>query len=98
MTGELLYNGQAQSAQKRDAAFGLQSEGVYHLNDAHTLRGGVIIQGERGTSKTNSLVFPVDDDGVQLFQRAGLDRGPGRKEPVHLQRLPAGRVEGSFRS
>ena len=66
VTGELLYNGQAQSAQKRDTAFGLQSEGVYHLNDAHTLRGGVIIQGERGTSKTNSLVFPVDDDGVQL--------------------------------
>ena len=63
--GELLYNGQAQFAQKRDAAFGLQSEGVYHLNDAHTLRGGIIIQGERGTSKTSALVFPTDNDGNQ---------------------------------
>ncbi len=65
-TGELLYNGQAQSAQKRDAAFGLQTEGVYHLTDAHTLRGGIIIQGERGTSKTNTLVFPTDADGNQI--------------------------------
>ena len=65
-TGELLYTGQAQSAQKHDAAFGLQSEGVYHLTEAHTLRGGVIIQGERGTSKSDTLVFPTDGDGNQL--------------------------------
>ncbi len=64
--GELLYNGQAQAAQKRDTAFGFQSEGVYRLNDAHTLRGGVILQAERGTSKTNTAVFLTDDAGDQI--------------------------------
>ena len=61
--GDLLYNGQAQNAFKADTAVGFQSEGVFHLNAAHTLRGGVIIQGERGESKTETQVFPVDDEG-----------------------------------
>ena len=61
--GDLLYNGIAQNAFKADTAVGLQSEGVYHLNDAHTLRGGIIIQGERGESKTSSQVFATDADG-----------------------------------
>ncbi|MDP9103740.1 MAG: TonB-dependent receptor, partial [Pseudomonadota bacterium] len=63
VTGDLLFNGIAQDAAKRDAAFGLQTEGVYRLNPAHTLRAGVILQAERGTSKTTSLVFPVDNAG-----------------------------------
>jgi outer membrane receptor for ferrienterochelin and colicins len=62
-TGDLLYNGIAQNAFKRDVAFGVQSEGVYHLTPDHTLRGGVIIQGERGSSDTSSQVFPTDADG-----------------------------------
>jgi outer membrane receptor protein involved in Fe transport len=62
-TGELLYNGQAENAAKQDTAFGLQSEGVYRLNDAHTLRAGVIVQAERGTSKTSTLVYPNDAAG-----------------------------------
>ncbi len=65
VTGELLYNGEAQAAAKRDAAFGLQAEGVYRLTDAHTLRGGLVLQAERGTSKTTSKVFPVDTNGNQ---------------------------------
>ena len=63
--GELLYNGISQNAAKQDAAFGLQLEGVYHLNDAHTLRSGIIVEGERGISKTLSYVLPVDGDGNQ---------------------------------
>ena len=63
VAGELLYNGIAQSAAKRDTAFGIQNEGVYRLNDAHTLRAGVIIQADRATSKTDSLVFRNRRDG-----------------------------------
>lgn len=63
--GDLLFTGQAQEAAKKDTAFGFQAEGVYRLTDAHTLRGGVVVQAERGTSRTSTLVFPVDDDGVQ---------------------------------
>jgi outer membrane receptor protein involved in Fe transport len=64
VVGELLYNGIAQAAAKKDGAIGLQSEGVYELSDAHTLRGGVILQVERGTSRTTTDVFTVDDAGV----------------------------------
>jgi outer membrane receptor for ferrienterochelin and colicins len=66
IVGELLYNGIAQYAAKRDFAAVLQSEGVYRLTDAHTLRGGIILQNERGESKTTSQVFPVDGGGVQI--------------------------------
>ncbi|GGF09993.1 hypothetical protein GCM10011611_14410 [Aliidongia dinghuensis] len=63
--GDLLYNGIAQTAYKRDIAGGLQAEGAYHLNDRHTLRAGVIIEGDRATSATSSLVLPTDASGAQ---------------------------------
>ena len=63
VVGELLYNGLAQDAAKRDTAAGLQTEGVYHLNDSHTLRGGVIVQTERAVSRTTTQVFPTDANG-----------------------------------
>ena len=63
--GELLYNGISQNAAKQDAAFGLQAEGSYKLNDQHTLRSGIILEGERGISKTLSYVLPVDANGNQ---------------------------------
>jgi outer membrane receptor protein involved in Fe transport len=66
--GELLFNGIAQRAAKRDFTGGIQLEGVYHLGDAHTLRGGVIVSRDRGLSNTTSRVFPVDDSGAQTGQ------------------------------
>jgi len=58
--GDLLYDGLAQSADKSDVAAGLQAEGAYHLNDAHTIRGGIIVEVDRSTSKTTSEVIPLD--------------------------------------
>jgi len=66
VVGELLYNGMAQFAAKRDLAFGLQTEGVFHLNDSHTLRGGVIVQNERATSQTTTYVFATDAAGAPI--------------------------------
>ena len=63
--GDLLYTGISQNAFKRDTAVGIQSEGVYRLTPDHTLRGGIIIQGERATSDTSSQVLPVGPDGLQ---------------------------------
>jgi outer membrane receptor protein involved in Fe transport len=57
--GDLLYNGVSQIASKSDTAGGVQAEGVYHLTDAHTLRGGVIIEIDRGDSDTTSQVLPT---------------------------------------
>jgi outer membrane receptor protein involved in Fe transport len=66
VTGELLFNGIAQAARKTDLSFGTQLEGVYKLDDSHTLRGGVIISTDHTTSATNSQVFQVDDTGAQI--------------------------------
>ena len=63
--GDLLYDGIAQTAYKRDIAGGIQTEGAYHLSDRHTIRAGVIIEGDRATSNTSSLVLPTDAAGVQ---------------------------------
>jgi len=68
LTGELLFNGIAQAARKTDLAVGAQFEGVYNLNEAHTLRGGLVVQHDRTTSDTASLVLPVDAAGVQTSQ------------------------------
>ncbi|HMA51262.1 MAG TPA: TonB-dependent receptor, partial [Magnetospirillaceae bacterium] len=65
--GDLLYNGIAQYADKTDTAGGIQTEGVYHLSPAHTLRAGIIIEGDRSTSTTTSEVFPLDPiTGAQI--------------------------------
>ena len=63
--GDLLFDGIAQTAYKRDIAGGLQAEGVYRLADQHTLRAGVIIEGDRATSTTTSEVLPTNTAGVQ---------------------------------
>src|SRR5207244_877998 len=64
--GDLLYNGIAQTAYKRDVAYGLQAEGAYHWGDAHTVRAGVIYQAYDIASRTTSSVLSVDGAGNQL--------------------------------
>jgi outer membrane receptor protein involved in Fe transport len=66
VTGELLFNGIAQAARKTDLSFGTQLEGVFKLNDAHTVRSGLIVSTDRTTSDTTSHVFRVDDTGAQV--------------------------------
>lgn len=57
--GDLLFTGISQFAKKSDTAGGLQLEGVYTLTDAHTVRGGVIVQVDRSDSKTTSQVLDI---------------------------------------
>jgi outer membrane receptor protein involved in Fe transport len=63
--GDLLYNGIAQTAYKRDVAYGLQAEGAYHLGD-HTIRAGAIYQADDIASRTTSAVLSVDAAGNQV--------------------------------
>jgi outer membrane receptor protein involved in Fe transport len=63
--GDLLYNGIAQSAYKRDIAFGWQTDASYKLSDAHTVRAGLYLQHDNATSATGSLVLPTGVGGVQ---------------------------------
>jgi len=66
--GDILYGGIAQTAKKRDTAGGLQAEGAVQVNDAHTIRAGLIAQIDRITSDTQSRVLPVDAVGRQTAQ------------------------------
>ena len=60
--GDLLYNGVSQYADKTDTAGGIQAEGSYQLGDAHTVRGGVIVEVDRSTSLTDTNVFLINND------------------------------------
>ena len=63
--GDLLFNGVAQDAYKRNIAYALQSDAAYKLSDVHTLRGGLFAQGDRSTSRTRSSVIGLDGNGNQ---------------------------------
>ncbi|HEY3637513.1 MAG TPA: TonB-dependent receptor [Rhizomicrobium sp.] len=65
-TGDLLYNGVAQQAYKRDVAWGLQGETAWHITDNHTIRSGVIVQTDRIASDTNSSVLPENCTGMGI--------------------------------
>lgn len=65
VTGELLFNGQAQQAFKNDLTLGGQVDASYKLNDSNTIRGGLLLTRDHGFSRTNTFVFPVDADGNQ---------------------------------
>ncbi|WP_375392539.1 TonB-dependent receptor [uncultured Sphingomonas sp.] len=87
--GELLFNGQAQNAYKRDFTFGGQLDAVYKLGDANTVRGGVIVTRDRGTTRTNTSVFALDPDtGAQVGEPFTIADNSGQTEvteSVYLQ-------------
>jgi hypothetical protein len=60
--GELLFDGIAQAAVKREASFGLQLDSVYKLGDFHTLRFGGFFEQDRSHSYTDTAVFPTTGD------------------------------------
>jgi outer membrane receptor protein involved in Fe transport len=61
--GDLLFNGIAQQAARRDVATGVQSDGSWRINEQHTLRAGFLAQLEQASSNTTSSVLPVDANG-----------------------------------
>ncbi|HEY3694661.1 TonB-dependent receptor [Phenylobacterium sp.] len=87
--GDLLFTGVAQRARKSDLAAGLQAEGVYKLTDAHTLRGGLIVQADRSKSDTVSQVFALDPvTGAQAgppISVADASRRNARTYSVYIQ-------------
>jgi outer membrane receptor protein involved in Fe transport len=62
--GDLAFTGLSQYALRQDFSNGLQADGSYHLTSTHTLRGGILMTGERTSADTNSQVLPVDDTGA----------------------------------
>jgi outer membrane receptor protein involved in Fe transport len=74
--GDILYNGIAQTAYKRDLAYGTQDEGAWHLG-SHTVRFGVVYEADDILSDTSSLVLPT------------APGGPGNANPNPLCSDPA---------
>ena len=64
-TGDLLFNGIAQTASRQNWASGVQGDGSWRASPEHTLRSGFYIQRERSPFSTTSNVLPVDENGVQ---------------------------------
>ena len=62
--GDILYDGIAQDAYKRDEAYGLQAEGSYHLGSDHTLRFGTVYEADDLISQTSSSVLPTAPGGA----------------------------------
>lgn len=62
---DLLFDGIAQKAYKRDVAYGMQGDSAYHLNEQNTIRAGFFVQTDHATSNTTSQVLPVDANGDQ---------------------------------
>ncbi len=89
MLGELLFNGQAQQAYKKDFTAGFQVDAAYRANDANTIRGGILITRDRGISRTTTAVFDIDpNSGNQLGQPISIVDNTGQTEvteSVYLQ-------------
>lgn len=64
--GELVFNGVASQVQRRSDALGLQGDGVYRLNERHTLRFGASVIADRTRAINRSIVLPTDVDGEAL--------------------------------
>jgi outer membrane receptor protein involved in Fe transport len=64
-TGDLLFNGIAQTAYRQNWASGVQGDGSWRASPDHTVRSGFYIQRERSPFSSTSSVLPVDQNGVQ---------------------------------
>jgi outer membrane receptor protein involved in Fe transport len=63
--GDMLYDGIAQNAFKRDVSYGWQTDASFQIGDHHTVRAGTFVQYDEATSDTTSQVLPVDAGGNQ---------------------------------
>ena len=63
VTGELLFNGEAQAAFKNDLALGLKADGSYKASTHHTIRFGLYLQHDHSASNTDTFAYPLDAAG-----------------------------------
>jgi outer membrane receptor protein involved in Fe transport len=61
--GDLAFNGVASDVYRRSQTTGIASDNAYRWSDAHTLRFGFQVSGEKSYVSNTSTVFPVDADG-----------------------------------
>jgi outer membrane receptor protein involved in Fe transport len=76
--GDILYNGLAQTAYKRDIAYGLQAEGAWHAFKSHTIRFGVLYQADDTLSRTSSRVLATASGGAGVTNPNPLCTDPAQ--------------------
>src|SRR5262249_25642013 len=75
--GDLLFNGIASDVARQSIANGLQGDGAYRLNDAHTLRAGFTATVEQTRNASVSTVLPdtLVDTPIAITDRVLKTRG-----------------------
>jgi len=63
--GDLFFNGVASRVDRQIYTNGAELDLSYHLNEQHTLRGGLFFTASHATAGTATSVFPVDALGNQ---------------------------------
>jgi outer membrane receptor protein involved in Fe transport len=64
--GDLVFNDVASDVTRQSFLGGVQFDGAYRLNEAHTLRGGFAVTAEQTNVDNFSLVLPLGADGEPL--------------------------------
>ncbi len=60
IVGDLIFNDVASNVIRESDLYGVQADGSYRLNDAHRLRGGFAVTGEKTNVTNLSTLLPVD--------------------------------------
>jgi len=63
--GDLYFNGEAGSLNRSVMSNGIQFDSSYDLNDAHTIRGGFLLNAQGGAQTAVTAVIPLDGAGNQ---------------------------------
>ena len=64
--GDLVFNGVASAVTRTSYLNGIQADGSYRIDAAHTLRAGLIVSGEATQTGNTSTLLPVDADGSAI--------------------------------
>jgi hypothetical protein len=64
--GDLLINGVASDITREGYTNGIQGDGSYYINAAHTVRAGFTVSGEQTAVGNQSLVEPLDATGTPI--------------------------------
>ena len=59
-TGDLYFNGVAGQLARSIMSNGVEFDASYHLNDAHTIRGGLLLNAQAATQTAETNVFATD--------------------------------------
>ena len=63
--GDLFFNGVAGTLDRAVLSNGVEFDGSYELNDAHTIRGGFLLNAQYGSQTADTTVIPENAAGAQ---------------------------------